>query len=86
MLKMVEEMWGLERAIEGMKEGLQYDRRQSFHCNRPKVIDLALEVYFFPFLFYCWPVWASMLLGCVGFLALVTKLRCTCQKIFFLSL
>lgn len=43
MLKMVEEVWGLERAIEGMKEGLQYDRRQSFHCNRPKVILTRAE-------------------------------------------
>lgn len=41
---------------------------------------------FFPFLLYCWPVWASTLLGCVGFLALVTKLRRTCRKICFLPL
>lgn len=39
---------------------------------------------FFP-LFYCWPVWASMLLSHVDFLALVTKLRCTCQKTFYFS-
>lgn len=52
----------------------------------PLEMDLVLEVYFFLFLFYCWPIWASVLLGCVGFLALVTKLRGTYQKFCFLSL
>lgn len=51
----------------------------------PIEVDLILEIYFFPFLFYCWPVWASMLLGCVGSSALVTKLRCTCQTVHCLS-
>lgn len=45
-------------------------------------MNLAQEVYFFLFFIHGWLVQAYVLLGCVGFLALVTKLSCTCQKYF----
>lgn len=70
--------WGISSAFTD-DSGAQAPRKF------PIEVDLVLEVYFFPFLFYCWPVWASMLLDCDGSLALVTKLKCTRQTVCCLS-